>query len=278
MPEPDLALDRLIHEPGRLGDPDGPLLGERRDFLFVQRATGLTKGNLSSHLTKLEAAGLVAIEKRFVGRKPNTRLALTDEGRERIARHWEQLRPAQGNSAANEPCASRSSASVALTATRPAVSVSAVPADLAEHLRAERLERLGRTGDDEAPPGDSPKSRVQASPSGAIVTRAPTPPASAALRQRDREAALGDVVRAAQRRPRGRPRGPRRAPSAPPRCRLREPVGQRLAAQLRELRAGAAPGRTGRRARRRRPRRANAEPPARAASGSRRRCPTTGVG
>ena len=61
------------------------------DFVFLQRATGLTKGNLSSHLTKLEDAGLVAIEKRFVRKKPNTKLALTAEGRQRLASHWEQL-------------------------------------------------------------------------------------------------------------------------------------------------------------------------------------------
>jgi DNA-binding transcriptional ArsR family regulator len=91
MPEPDLALDRLIHEPGRLAILTVLSSASDADFLFVQRATGLTKGNLSSHLTKLEDAGLVAIEKRFVGKKPNTRVALTARGRERIARHWEQL-------------------------------------------------------------------------------------------------------------------------------------------------------------------------------------------
>jgi len=61
------------------------------DFVFLQRATGLTKGNLSSHLTKLEEAGLVAIEKRFVRKKPNTNIALTEVGRMRITQHWEQL-------------------------------------------------------------------------------------------------------------------------------------------------------------------------------------------
>ena len=91
MPEPDLELDRLIHEPGRLAILTVLSSASDADFLFVQRATGLTKGNLSSHMTKLEDAGLVTIEKRFVGRRPNTRLALTDEGRRRIARHWEQL-------------------------------------------------------------------------------------------------------------------------------------------------------------------------------------------
>jgi DNA-binding MarR family transcriptional regulator len=61
------------------------------DFLFLQRATGLTKGNLSSHLAKLEDAGLVAIEKRFIRKKPNTSVAITPAGRARIAAHWAQL-------------------------------------------------------------------------------------------------------------------------------------------------------------------------------------------
>ena len=61
------------------------------DFLFLLRATGLTKGNLSSHLAKLEDAGLVTIEKRFIRKKPNTNVTLTATGRTRIARHWEQL-------------------------------------------------------------------------------------------------------------------------------------------------------------------------------------------
>ena len=91
MPEPDLALDRLIHEPGRLAILTVLSSAADADFLFLQSATGLTKGNLSSHLSKLEAAGLVEVEKRFVGRKPNTRLRLTPEGRERTARHWDQL-------------------------------------------------------------------------------------------------------------------------------------------------------------------------------------------
>ena len=57
MPEPDLALDRLIHEPGRLAILTVLSSASDADFLFVQRATGLTKGNLSSHLTKLRRRG-----------------------------------------------------------------------------------------------------------------------------------------------------------------------------------------------------------------------------
>ena len=61
------------------------------DFLFIQRATGLTKGNLSSHLSKLEDARLVTIDKRFVGKRPNTNVTLTSLGRSRITQHWQQL-------------------------------------------------------------------------------------------------------------------------------------------------------------------------------------------
>lgn len=93
MPEPrdDLILDRLIHEPGRLAILTVLSSVTDADFVFLQRTTGLTKGNLSSHLTKLEEAGLVEIEKRFVRKKPNTNAALTALGKERIARHWAQL-------------------------------------------------------------------------------------------------------------------------------------------------------------------------------------------
>jgi DNA-binding MarR family transcriptional regulator len=87
----DLVLDRLIHEPGRLAILTVLSSVEDADFVFLQRTTGLTKGNLSSHLTKLEQAGLVRIQKRFLYKKPNTNVALTADGKRRIARHWDQL-------------------------------------------------------------------------------------------------------------------------------------------------------------------------------------------
>ena len=90
-PDEDLVLDRLIHEPGRLAILTVLSSVTDADFVFLQRTTGLTKGNLSSHLTKLEDAGLVAIEKRFVRKKPNTNVALTPAGKQGIARHWKQL-------------------------------------------------------------------------------------------------------------------------------------------------------------------------------------------
>ena len=92
----ELILDRLIHEPGRLAILTVLSSVNDADFVFLQRTTGLTKGNLSSHLTKLEDAGLVEIRKRFVNRKPNTNVALTAVGRQRTSQHWDQLERLRG--------------------------------------------------------------------------------------------------------------------------------------------------------------------------------------
>jgi DNA-binding MarR family transcriptional regulator len=87
----ELVLDPLIHAPARLAIMTVLSSVNAADFVFLARTTGLTNGNLSSHLTKLEDAGLIAIEKRFVRKKPNTSVELTTEGKARIATHWNQL-------------------------------------------------------------------------------------------------------------------------------------------------------------------------------------------
>ena len=90
-PKVEPVIDRLIHEPGRLAIMTVLSSVSDADFLFLQRTTGLTKGNLSAHLAKLEDAGLIEIHKRFIRKKPNTNVALTAEGKRRIADHWDQL-------------------------------------------------------------------------------------------------------------------------------------------------------------------------------------------
>ena len=91
-PYEDLAnLDRLIHDPARLSILTVLQKATFADFLFLQRVTGLTPGNLSGHLTKLEEGGMVKVEKQFVGKKPHTLVQLTDKGREAIDKHWKQL-------------------------------------------------------------------------------------------------------------------------------------------------------------------------------------------
>ncbi len=78
---PVANIDRLVHEPSRFMIMAHLYVVESADFLFLMRQTGLTWGNLSAHLSKLEAAGYVAIEKEFLGKKPHTMLGITDEGR-----------------------------------------------------------------------------------------------------------------------------------------------------------------------------------------------------
>ena len=75
-------IDRVIHAPARLMVLTYLYVVERADFTFLMRLTGLTWGNLSTHLSKLEEAGYVAIEKGYKGKKPNTKVSLTEAGRE----------------------------------------------------------------------------------------------------------------------------------------------------------------------------------------------------
>jgi DNA-binding MarR family transcriptional regulator len=79
--QPIANLDRLIHEPARLMILAVLYVVESADFTFLMRQTGLTWGNLSSHMSKLEEAGYIEVEKKFKGKRPNTMLRLTDEGR-----------------------------------------------------------------------------------------------------------------------------------------------------------------------------------------------------
>ena len=74
-------INKVIHEPARLLLMAHLFVVESADFLFLQRQTGLTWGNMSSHLRKLENAGYVAVEKEFIDKKPHTTLKLTDKGR-----------------------------------------------------------------------------------------------------------------------------------------------------------------------------------------------------
>jgi DNA-binding transcriptional ArsR family regulator len=74
-------IDRLIHEPSRLTIMANLYIVQSADFLFLQHQTGMTPGNLSAHLSKLEDAGYVEVTKEFLERKPHTALALTKKGR-----------------------------------------------------------------------------------------------------------------------------------------------------------------------------------------------------
>lgn len=85
------AMDRLIHEPSRLAIVSALLGWTEAEFQYLLEVTGLTKGNLSSHLGKLEAGGLVEVSKGYKGKKPWTRAKLTRKGREKVEAHWAAL-------------------------------------------------------------------------------------------------------------------------------------------------------------------------------------------
>lgn len=89
-----VGVDRVLHEPARLVLVALLYTLEDADFLFLLRESGLTKGNLSSHLAKLEEAGYVVVTKGFQGKVPHTDYRLTDDGRAAFRAYRDQMRRA----------------------------------------------------------------------------------------------------------------------------------------------------------------------------------------
>jgi DNA-binding transcriptional ArsR family regulator len=97
---PDLQalanLDRVIHEPARLMIMTVLYAVTESDCLYLQRECGLTQGNLSSHLAKLEEANYVTILKTFKGKYPLTICSLTKNGREAFHDYVRKMRYVAG--------------------------------------------------------------------------------------------------------------------------------------------------------------------------------------
>ena len=85
-------VNRLIHEPSRSVILAILAAVESADFLYLQRETGLTKGNLSVHLSKLEEAGYINIEKTYRGKVPLTLCRVTDDGCKAFDAYRNQLK------------------------------------------------------------------------------------------------------------------------------------------------------------------------------------------
>lgn len=85
-------IDRVVHEPARLKILGQLYVVESADFLFLMRQTGLTQGNLSSHMTKLEEAGYIAVRKEFAGKRPRTLLRMTPAGRKAFEGYVSRMR------------------------------------------------------------------------------------------------------------------------------------------------------------------------------------------
>jgi len=84
-------LDRTIHEPARLRIVTILSGVDAADFNFLLETLGLTKGNLSSHIDRLERAGYVEVTKSFKGKVPHTEFRLMPAGRDALAAYWESL-------------------------------------------------------------------------------------------------------------------------------------------------------------------------------------------
>jgi DNA-binding MarR family transcriptional regulator len=85
-------VDRLLHEPARLMIVTILAAVKEADFIYLLNETGLTKGNLSAHLSRLESAGYVEINKLFRGKIPQTVLSLTPAGQSAFETYRQQLR------------------------------------------------------------------------------------------------------------------------------------------------------------------------------------------
>jgi len=84
-------IDPAIHAPARLMILALLAVVERADFTFLLHQTGLTRGNLASHIGRLEEAGYVAVEKNFVDRVPNTTYSLTKAGWSAIEKYRQNM-------------------------------------------------------------------------------------------------------------------------------------------------------------------------------------------
>ena len=85
-------VDRLIHEPARLMIVTVLNTVEEADFLYLLHTTGLTRGNLSAHLSKLAEANYVEIEKTYRGKIPQTLLRITPVGRKAFETYRDHLK------------------------------------------------------------------------------------------------------------------------------------------------------------------------------------------
>jgi DNA-binding transcriptional ArsR family regulator len=86
-----MQLDRLVHEPARLLIMAMLAGAEEVEFRFIEKLSGLSKGNLSSHMSKLEAGGLIEVLKSFRGKRPLTTLRITPAGRTALDQYRRHL-------------------------------------------------------------------------------------------------------------------------------------------------------------------------------------------
>jgi DNA-binding MarR family transcriptional regulator len=86
-----MEFDKLVHQPTRLQIFAHLYRHDRATFSELQDELGITDGNLSGHVQRMEDAGAVSVEKQFVDRRPQTTYELTEEGRDTFESHVSTL-------------------------------------------------------------------------------------------------------------------------------------------------------------------------------------------
>ncbi len=86
------SINRVVHEPVRLAILKILTSAKEVDFNFLLTTLGVTKGNLATHINKLETSGLIEVKKEFRGKVPHTSYRITRTGRRQFQKYWENMR------------------------------------------------------------------------------------------------------------------------------------------------------------------------------------------
>jgi predicted transcriptional regulator len=86
------SINRVVHEPVRLAILKILTSAKEVDFNFLLTTLGLTKGNLATHINKLESTGLIEVKKQFIGKIPHTSYRITKTGRQQFQKYWEDMK------------------------------------------------------------------------------------------------------------------------------------------------------------------------------------------
>ena len=86
------SINRVVHEPVRLAILKILTSAKEVDFNFLLTTLGVTKGNLATHINKLETTGLLEVKKEFRGKMPHTSYRITRTGRRQFQKYWENMK------------------------------------------------------------------------------------------------------------------------------------------------------------------------------------------
>ncbi|MEJ2265476.1 MAG: transcriptional regulator [Anaerolineales bacterium] len=85
-------IDKTVHEPARLLILSMLYVIDSADFVFLHKQSGLTRGNFSTHMSKLEENNYVEVKKEFIDKKPTTIYSITAQGRAALEQYRDQMK------------------------------------------------------------------------------------------------------------------------------------------------------------------------------------------